>query len=104
MRSKVHALHKVYRLVVHLMRCGAGDPVIVDALLLAVADYVLLEREAGLPAGALQVPIDRDFVAGDDATPVGAKQDVVDGRTAGLDAGAGQWLAGGGSEHRRDNP
>src|SRR6516225_1552243 len=86
------------------MRCGAGDPVVLDTALLAVAHDVLLEGDAGLPARAAQVPVDRDFVAGDDAAPVSTKQDVVDGRAAGLHTGAGKRPAGVGIEHEGDDP
>ena len=63
-----------------------------------------LEGNAGLSTRTLQVPIDRDFVAGDDTAPVGAEQDVVDGGSAGLHTGAGKWLAGLGIEHEGNDP
>src|SRR6201996_8387497 len=86
------------------MRCGTGDPVVFGASFLAVADDVLLECDAGLSARALQVPVDGDFVARDDAAPVGAQQDVVDGRASGLNTAARQRLAGIGIEDERDYP
>src|ERR1700757_292453 len=86
------------------MCCGAGDPVVFHTLLLAVAHYLRLEGNAGLTTRTLEVPVDRDLVARDDAAPGGAQQDVVDGRAARLHAGAGERLAGFGIEHERNDP
>src|ERR1700740_3155106 len=86
------------------MCCGAGDPVVFHTLLLAVAHDLRLEGNAGLTTRTLQVPVDRDLVARDDAAPVGAQQDVVDGRAARLHTGAGERLPGFGGEAHRKNP
>src|ERR1700752_141597 len=86
------------------MRCRAGDPVVFDALLLAVAHDFGLERDAGLSTRTLQVPVDGDLVAGDDATPMGAQQNVGDGGAAGLYTGAWKWLAGLWIEHEGNDP
>src|SRR3979409_39295 len=93
-RSRFELLHEVDGLVVDFVRRRAGDAIVLDTLFLAVADDVVLERDAGLATRADQIPLDGHLVTGDDPAPVGFEQDVVDRGTAGLSALARERLPG----------
>src|ERR1700730_14700878 len=103
-RSRFELLHEVDGLVVDFVRRRAGDAIVLDTLFLAVADDVVLERDAGLATRADQIPVDGHLVTGDDPAPVGFEQDVVDRGAAGLSARAGGRLAGFRVKHERDDP
>src|SRR6267154_204749 len=103
-RSRFELLHEVDGLVVDFVRRSAGYAIVLHTLFLAVADDVVLERDAGLATRADQIPVDGHLVAGDDPAPVGLEQDVVHRGTAGLSALARERLAGFRIQHERDDP
>ena len=91
-RSSGFSRDKFHELVIGLLRAGTGD-LVVAAFAFGEAADGLGSARATPAAGAILLPMHRDFVAGDKAAPVGGRDRIDQRQTALLHAFARHRLA-----------